>query len=253
MAVEEVARVDGKRRMNALYSVIIPAYNEEQWLPNTLSVLKEAMDSLDASEEIIVVDNNSTDRTAQVAERYGARVVFEPINQISRARNAGGRVAEGRYLVFLDADTILSRELLQTALDNLARGDCCGGGAIVAFDKPLGTVVKQYVRLWNWCSVNLVLASGCFVYCLREGFDAVGGFSEKVYVSEEIWFSRRLKVWGRERGLAFRIITAAPIITSSRKLEWFTLLQLLPMLLIGPIAIRFRSLCRFWYHRPEKK
>ena len=239
--------------MKTVYSVVIPAYNEEEWLPPTLAVLKETMDSLDTPGEVIVVDNNSTDRTAQVAEGYGARVVFEPINQISRARNVGARVADGRYLVFLDADTLLSAELLQTALCNLAGGECCGGGTMVAFDKPFGPVVKQFVRFWNWSSVNLVVAAGCFIYCLREGFDATGGFSEKVYVSEEIWFSRGLRAWGRKRGLAFRIITDGRIITSSRKLEWFTLLQLLPMLLIGPIAIWFRSLCWFWYRRPEKK
>jgi len=140
--------------MKTVYSVVIPAYNEEEWLPNTLAVLKETMDSLDTPGEVIVVDNNSTDKTAQIAEGHGARVVFEPVNQISRARNVGARVADGRYLVFLDADTLLSPELLQTALDNLAGGHCCGGGTMVAFDKPLGPVVKQYVGLWNWCSVK---------------------------------------------------------------------------------------------------
>jgi len=238
--------------MNVLYSVIMPAYNEEQWLPNSLAVLKETMDSLDVRGELIVVDNNSTDRTAQVAERYGARVVFEPVNQISRARNAGGKVAEGRYLVFLDADTLLSGELLQTALDNLAGGECCGGGAMVVFDKPLGPVVKRVAGLWNWFSVNLIVAAGCFIYCLREGFEATGGFSEKVFVSEEIWFSRRLKAWGRKKGLAFRIITDHPILTSSRKLE-LSLLHVLATVLVFPFAIRVRSLCWTWYRRPEKK
>lgn len=253
MAVEEAARVDGKCWMETLYSIVIPAYNEEELLPKTLAVLKETMDSLDVCGEVVVVDNNSTDKTAQIADEFGARVVFEPINQISRARNAGARVAEGRYLVFLDADTLLSPELLQKALDNLAGGDCCGGGTMVAFDKPLSPAVRLFVRFWNWCAVKYALASGCFTYCLREGFDATGGFSEKVYVSEEIWFSRQLRLWGKKRGLTFRIITDSRILTSSRKLEWFTLVQLLPMLLIAPIAVRFRSMCWFWYRRPDKK
>jgi glycosyltransferase involved in cell wall biosynthesis len=239
--------------METLYSVIIPAYNEEDWLPNTLAVLKETMDSLDEQGEVIVVDNNSTDKTAQIAKEYGARVVFEPINQISRARNAGARAAHGRYLVFLDADTLLQPELLHTALDNLARGDCCGGGTMVAFDKPISPAVGLLVRFWNWYSVNFVMAAGSFIYCLREGFDATGGFSEKVYASEELWFSRQLKSWGKKRGLTFLIITGNPILTSSRKLEWFTLAQLVLMLLIAPIAIRFRSLCWTWYRRPDKK
>jgi len=222
-------------------------------LPNTMAVLKETMDSVDERGEVVVVDNNSTDKTAELAEAYGARVVFEPINQISRARNAGARVAHGRYLVFLDADTLLPPELLRRALDNLAAGDCCGGGTMVAFDKPISPPIRLLVRFWNWYSVNFVVAAGSFIYCLREGFDATGGFSEKVYASEELWFSRHLKSWGKKRGLTFRIITDRPILTSSRKLEWFNLVQLLPMLLMAPIAIRFRSLCWTWYRRPDKK
>ena len=239
--------------MEILYSIIIPAYNEEDLLPNTLAVLKETMDSVDDRGEVIVVDNNSTDKTAELAQAYGARVVFEPVNQISRARNAGARVAQGHYFVFLDADTLLPPELLQRALDNLAGGNCCGGGTVVTFDKPISPPFRSSVRFWNWYSVNFVVAAGCFIYCLREGFDATGGFSEKVYVSEEIWFSRRLKAWGKERGLTFRIITDHPILTSSRKLEWFNLSQLLLVVLIAPIAMWFRSMCWTWYRRPNKK
>ena len=66
----------------------------------------------------------------------GVQVVFEPINQISRARNTGAASASGKYFIFLDADTILSVELLQLVLAKLTSGTCCGGGALVAFDQP---------------------------------------------------------------------------------------------------------------------
>lgn len=65
------------------YSVIIPAYNEEAWLPSTLEALQQAMNLSGMAGEIIVVDNNSHDRTSAVAVEHGATVVFEPINQIS--------------------------------------------------------------------------------------------------------------------------------------------------------------------------
>ncbi|MCK4423440.1 MAG: glycosyltransferase, partial [Candidatus Omnitrophica bacterium] len=68
------------------YSVIIPAYNEEKYLPGTLAGLKESMDALPGlCGEIIVVNNNSTDRTAVIAEKSGARVIFEEHRQIARA------------------------------------------------------------------------------------------------------------------------------------------------------------------------
>ena len=82
--------------MTISYSVIIPAYNEGKWLPNTLNFLKKAMEAVEANGEIIVVDNNSTDNTAKIAKENGARVIYEPVNQISRARNAGAKIAKER-------------------------------------------------------------------------------------------------------------------------------------------------------------
>src|SRR5262245_7900666 len=117
------------------YSVIIPAYNEEKFLPDTLTSIREAMAQMSLRSELIVVDNNSTDSTASVAAKGGARVVFEPHNQISVARNAGAREAQGQYLLFVDADTRISAELLQSALKVLNAG-AVGGGALIQFDSP---------------------------------------------------------------------------------------------------------------------
>ena len=69
--------------MKVIYSIIIPAFNEELFLPDTLAHLQIAMDKIEDKAELIVVDNNSTDDTAKIAEKYGARVVFEKVNQIS--------------------------------------------------------------------------------------------------------------------------------------------------------------------------
>ena len=71
------------------YSIIIPAYNESRYLPDTLENIHQAMASIRLQGEVIVTDNNSTDNTAELAQQQGATVVFEPVNQISRARNAG--------------------------------------------------------------------------------------------------------------------------------------------------------------------
>ncbi|MGC9035233.1 MAG: glycosyltransferase family 2 protein, partial [Verrucomicrobiia bacterium] len=71
-------------------SIVIPAYNEEKLLPQTLLHVKKAAEAFlnkNWEYEIIVCDNNSSDNTAEIARLYGAMVVFEPINQIARARN----------------------------------------------------------------------------------------------------------------------------------------------------------------------
>lgn len=240
---------------NITYSVIIPAYNEEVCLPATLMYLKRNMAAVCAPGEIIVVDNNSTDETPDIARRFGARVVFEAFNQISRARNAGGRAARGDYLIFLDADTFLNTDLLTAALSKLAGGCGCGGGARVEFYEPVRPVIRSALGAWNRFSRSFDIAAGCFLFCLRKGFEETGGFSEEVYASEEFWFSRSLKRWGRPRDLTFTIVQNPPILTSNRKLQWFAPVELLAVLLVGaiPFAVRSRRLCAFWYRRPDKR
>jgi glycosyltransferase involved in cell wall biosynthesis len=240
--------------MKPLYSIIIPAYNEEKWLDRTLATAEKAMATLNVSGEIIVVDNNSTDNTASIASTHNAQVVFEPHNQISRARNAGASLAQGRFFIFLDADTFLSHALLQTALNNLSGETCCGGGCVVEMDTPMEYFARKALSMWNWFSLTCGVAAGCFIYCLKEGFEAVGGFSEEVYASEEIWFSQKMQSWGKRQGKDFRIIADPPIVTSSRKLEWFSPFQLVvPALILTmfPFLLRFRSFCSHWYYRPK--
>jgi hypothetical protein len=112
--------------------------------------------------------------------------------------------------------------------------------------------LQKLAGFWNWISSTFGYAAGSFVYCLRDGFDAIGGFSEKVYASEEVWLSRDLQRWGRKRKLLFRIITDHHVTTSARK-HGQPIRNTLGFLLIVlfPPAIFFRRLCFLWYHRPE--
>ena len=259
--------------MELQYTIVIPAFNEEQYLKATLDAMKEAMTACQSREasassgdettsasqyngEIIVVDNNSTDNTAKIAEENGAKVVFEGVNQISRARNAGGRAAKSKWLIFVDADTLINGDLLRRTLDNLAAGDCCGGGALVLFDEELHWPAYYFVDLWNYLALRLGLAAGSYVYCLREGFEAVGGFSEKVYASEEVWYSRALKQWGLEKGLSFKVITEARALTSNRKLHWYSTIHVLlqfVLFFLFPFALYSKRLCNLWYARPSSE
>ncbi len=239
--------------MNTLYSIVIPAYNEEKWLPKTLSALAGAMAEIEKPGQVIVVDNNSSDHTRQIALERGAEVVFEPINQISRARNTGARKAGGEHLIFLDADTTPSQRLLEAALDNLDSGTCCGGGALVTSRDKNQFLGRQAMRVWNRIALTFSLAAGCFIYCSRKGFEDIGGFSEKVYAGEEIWFSRSMQAWGKTKGMSFKIIDDPYVVTSLRKVRWYTPLQLSLLVLIAlcPLALRSRTLCAFWYQRPK--
>src|SRR3954468_6813980 len=89
-------------------SIVVPAYNEEKMLPRSLNAIRQAtraFTEIGWESKIVVCDNNSTDRTAQIAAENGAEVVFEPINQIARARNRGAAGACGEWLIFVDADS----------------------------------------------------------------------------------------------------------------------------------------------------
>jgi len=106
---------------NVRYSIIIPAYNEEFYIANCIKWVNASMKCVDMVGEIIVVDNNSTDDTRVIAKKCGANVVFEPVNHISKARNVGASIALGEFYIFLDADTILTPQLLnlETSVDRL--------------------------------------------------------------------------------------------------------------------------------------
>lgn len=232
------------------YSIIIPAYNEEEWLEDTLSSLLSSIDKIPEKGEVIVVDNNSTDRTAAIAEEMGVKVIFEPVNQIARARNAGAKASKGRNLIFLDADSKAPLVVLSRALELLKSGRCCGGGALLVFDDESPKFGNTIANIFGIIQRKAKIAAGSFVFCSKTAFDSIGGFNERVFASEEIWFSRDLKRFGRERNMRFEVITEERIITSGRKLK--TPLHIISVIFLGlvfPFMIFFRPLCWLWYRR----
>ncbi len=235
------------------FSLIIPAWNESAFIAQTLAkvtaVLADVERHGDHRAELIVVDNNSTDTTAEIASSFGATVVFEPVNQIARARNRGAEAASGEVLIFMDADTTCSENLLNHVLARLATGSVVGGGSIIAPDKPIAAAAMRGIRFWNGISRTANLAAGCFIFCRRDAFDAIGGFSNKIYAGEEIFLSRALKRWGTRHDMRFEIMTVDAVVTSVRKLEWYSSLQLArqTLLVLIPGALYSRRLCRTWY------
>ncbi len=223
-------------------------------------MLKRAMERISFPGEVIVVDNNSTDRTGEIAREYGARVVNEPENQISRARNTGARAAQGDHFIFLDADTLPSHVLIGSALSRLLSGNWAGGGAIISFrqdakpgEAPRNSLAHVLAPFLARFLADHGICGGSFIYCTRAAFEGVGGFSEKVYAAEDVVLSRALRGWGRRHDKMFEVLTDISIRSSDRKLRWHSPLRLtliLSLFAVFPWAIRSRVLCRFWYERP---
>jgi len=234
-------------------SIVVPAFNEARVLPATLASIRRATAALDArgwAHELIVCDNNSTDGTADVARAGGATVVFEPYNQISRARNAGAAVASGDWLVFVDADSHPSPELFADMAAALATGRCVAGGATLALDggTALGLGV---VAAWNVISRLRRLAAGSFIFCETAAFRAVGGFSLELYATEELELFTRLKRLARATGRTVVILHRHPLVTSDRKGRLYSKGELARSLLKSMLTLgrtmRSRDDCYPWY------
>ena len=234
-------------------SIVVPAFNEERLLASSLATInhsKKGFEDLGWPVELIVCDNNSTDRTAEIARAAGARVVFEPVNQISRARNAGARAASGDWLVFVDADSAPSRELFSEVALLIKKGAVLAGGSTVAFSEA--TLAPRLVLgLWNLVSRITRWAAGSFMFCDAAAFRTVGGFSEELFASEELDLYRRLKRLAKREGRAIVILSRHPIVTSARKAElyeWRELIGFMMKMLVHPKAtVRSREACYSWY------
>ncbi len=234
-------------------SVVVPAFNEERLLAGSLAAMREAMQAFDDAGwayELIVCDNNSSDRTAEIAREAGATVVFEPVNQIARARNAGAAQASGDWLVFVDADSYPDKNLIIDVMQVIQKGRCVGGGATVAFEID-DLAVRVALGAWNALSRAAKWAAGSFIFCEAGAFRELGGFSESLYAAEEIDFSRRLKRLARRRGLEVAIVHRHPLRTSARKARLYTkrehLAFMLKTLILGGRTLRSREQCRVWY------
>jgi glycosyltransferase involved in cell wall biosynthesis len=234
-------------------SIIVPAFNEERLLPGTLASIRAAAAAFDArgwDRELIVCDNNSTDRTAEIAREAGAIVVFEPHNQIARARNAGASRACGDWLVFVDADSQPSRDLFDDVAAEIAGGRCLAGGCTVMLDSDR-PAARFYARLWNALSRMSKWGAGSFIFCSAALFREVGGFSRDLYAAEEIDLFRRLKRAAREQERAVVILHRHPLATSDRKIRLYSVAEQLAFLarttLSAGRTLRSRSGCYPWY------
>ena len=234
-------------------SIIIPAFNEEKLIADTLARIaaaSSAFGNLGWAVETIVCDNNSTDRTSELARGAGAKVVFEPINQISRARNAGAAGASGDWLIFVDADSHPSHGLFANVAEVIQAGRVLAGGSTVAIAERY-FVPRMAVGGWNLLSRLRRWAAGSFIFCEASAFREIGGFSTELFVSEEIDLSKRLQQLARRRGKRMTILTRHPLVTSVRKLHLYTVrehLQFLGRLIMQRgRPLKSREECGIWY------
>ena len=227
-----------------MLSFVIPAHDEASLIDATIRAIHAAARDAHVNYEIVVVDDASSDRTGEVAEAAGARVVRVEVRQIAAARNAGAAVAKGDTLVFVDADTLVNPAVVRGVIAARNAG-AVGGGAAVAVDDPTPRYVKWMMPVVVFSFRHLHWAAGCFLYCSRAAFNAVKGFDEKLFVSEEIALSRALHKHGKF------IVLKESVVTSGRKLRTYSGKEMfgtfLRIGLGGRGALRDRRVLGMWY------
>jgi glycosyltransferase involved in cell wall biosynthesis len=209
------------------FSVLIPARNEEKFLPHCLESIKAAAVPYPDQVEVIVALNRCTDRTEEIALNYGAKLVREDGRNMAKIRNAAATAATGEIIVTIDADSRMTGNMLMEIDRLLQTGKFIGGGVLIRPERwSLGifvTVMLLAVLLF-WKRV-----SGGLFWCLRKDFEAIGGFNENLVSLEDLDFARRLKTYGKGHGKSFMTIRKAHIVTSCRKWDtfgdWYLLLN----------------------------
>lgn len=141
--------VDGR----PVFSVVIPAFNEGEYLHRTLASLHDQ--DFQGRVEIIVVDNGSTDDTAAIARAFGAITVFEPRQGVCWARQRGTELASGEFVVSTDADTVHPRDWLSRIHGQFASGCVAVGGPC------------RFVRAPRWARLYPRLLFGIVAFLAR--------------------------------------------------------------------------------------
>jgi len=236
-------------------TVIVPAFNEAELLGHSLRMMDTSAEVIrrrGGDVEFVVCDNNSTDRTAEIARAFGAAVVVEPINQIARARNRGAATATGDWFWFIDADSRPSPDLFEATFNAIERGDVVAVGTTLEFEN-VDLFFRLGATIWKAWSLIFSHMAGSFIAVDARAFSEVGGFSLDYYAGEELDLSRRLQRWGRKQQPRRRVhvLRGVPLQTSGRKARlygfWESVRFLIRAVFLPLRTMKSRDACFLWY------
>lgn len=196
-----------------MLSIIIPTYNEEKYLPKLLQSIK---DQNFTDYEIIVADAHSTDKTREIAKSYGCKIVDGGTPAVGR--NKGVKTAHGEYLLFLDADVILTEGYLHSAMDEFIEND--QGIAISQLiplsdsrkDKLLHDFANLFMRSIQSIKPH---GAGCYgILTIKSLHEEINGFDESYDFGED---SNYIEKIGKKS--TFRVLKKSKLLISTRRLE----------------------------------
>jgi glycosyltransferase involved in cell wall biosynthesis len=208
--------LDGMKNKELRFSVVIPAFNEADYLSQTLESL--LVQDFQGNYEIIVVDNNSTDATAVIAKSYGARVVSEKHRGVCWARQKGTEVAKGEIVVSTDADTTFSKSWLSKIDQSFDReGVVAVAGPCRFVDPPYWGAIYPYFLFGFVSKFSRLTGRPFYITATNTAFKktAWSGYNTKITQGgDELDLLRSLKKRGK---VVFD--NSNPTHTSSRRLQ----------------------------------
>src|SRR5947207_8989960 len=201
-------------------TLVIPAHNEEALLPRLLDTVEVARARYSFGPEaidVVVADNASTDRTAEIAAARGCRVAPVAKRAIAAARNGGAAQARSPILAFIDADSQIHPETFNGIERALADSRIVGGATGVTLERWSLALAATYAAI-----IPLVLVTGMdagVVFCRRSDFTEIGGYDERLLVAEDVAFLWALKRLRRSRGQRLTRLRSMKSVASTRKVD----------------------------------
>jgi glycosyltransferase involved in cell wall biosynthesis len=218
------------------FSVVVPAHNEERWLPGCLDSIAAAAQDFAGQTEVIVVANRCTDRTEAIARERGAVLVREDARNLARIRNAGAAAARGEWLVTIDADSRMSANMLQEVAIHLGDAGVVGGGTRLLPER-WSPGIRFTFHFLEFMQALTRLSAGAF-WCRRADFQSIGGFNEELHIAEDADFARRLRAHGRASRRLYLRIERAHVVTSCRKFDRFGDWHFFTLMLRHPLKMQ---------------
>ena len=170
-------------------SVIVPAHNEEEYINKCLSSLK-FQDYPKDKYEIIVVDNDSQDRTQDIARQFNVKLIFQDTGPVGAVRNAGAKQAKGELLAFIDADCTAPVDWLSKGVSLISKNEAVYGGGCDIQEAPHW--IERAWLLKNKTAPKDLL--GCCIFIKKDIFLKIGMFDEDITSGEDTKLSNSLKI-----------------------------------------------------------
>ena len=195
-----------------MISIVIPTYNEEKYLPKLLECIKKQTFK---DYEVIIADANSTDNTKKIAKKYGCKIVKGGMPSVGR--NNGAKAAKGNILLFLDADSLIEKDFIKNALDEIRNKKLdVAGSYLYPLSKKL--IDKIFLGIFNaWACLTQFFypnACGSGIFSKKWLHDKVKGFDESIILSEDMDYVKRCGKYGK-----FRLIKNTRVMYSMRRYD----------------------------------